>query len=98
MNRFLGGFGYGLVRQPVSNFARQIPVIGGLGDEIAMLAVTGFASTQLSGIPKKIADAGFIIEASRLGSESDILSKLTGALGGSAPETQTATAQGATFA
>lgn len=71
MKEAVGAAAYGALRQPLSNLVRNVPVIGALGDEVAMLAATYYLHNKVfkkNGIAKRAARAGFTIEASRLGS------------------------------
>lgn len=58
---------YGAGRGYISQYAAKIPVIGGLGDEAAMLAVTYAGKKWGSGTIKKVATAGYNIEWYNLG-------------------------------
>lgn len=62
----LGGAGYGVIREPLSQLSAQVPLIGGLGDEVALLALSWVMATRTSGIFKKIGKAGLVIEAHNL--------------------------------
>lgn len=73
----VGGALYGAVRAPISQLARRLPVIGALGDEVALLAVTGIGANMTSGVVKKVMRKGFTFESVLLGNQ---LAK--GALGG----------------
>ena len=67
--KVVAGIGYGIVRQPLSTLTRQIPIpiVGGLGDEVALLAVSAFLSTQTKGIIRQIGNAGVYIESHNIG-------------------------------
>jgi len=58
---------YGAARGYVNQYARMIPVIGGFGDEAAMLAVTYAGKRWGGGTIKKVATAGFNVECFNLG-------------------------------
>jgi hypothetical protein len=86
----IGGLGYGMVREPLNSLAKKIPVIGGLGDEIALGMVAYFAGKHLKGTAKTIARSALTIEAHNLGRQmlGGTLSGLLGTQQISAPSNQ----------
>lgn len=78
LGKALAGMGYGLARQPLSNLvASVIPgAMGQLGDEVIMTGANMLIAQNTKGLLKKVANAGTIIESSRLGA-----SLISGGLG-----------------
>jgi len=62
----LGGAGYGVIREPLSQLSAKIPMVGGLGDEVALMGASYLMATKGSGIIRKIGRAGLVIEAHNL--------------------------------
>lgn len=61
---------YGAVRAPISNWIQSvvpIPVIGSIGDEVAMGLVNYMVAKNTSGMLKKVAMKGLVVENARLG-------------------------------
>jgi len=75
---------YGAVRAPVSGWLQSvlpIPVIGSIGDEVAMGAVNYLLAKNTSGMIRDVALKGLVVENARLG---EALIGMTGiSLGGS---------------
>lgn len=65
--RVLGGFGYGLVREPVNRLMKQLPFVGTIGDELALGLVAALVRQRTSGTIKAVADAALSIESHNLG-------------------------------
>jgi len=66
MKLALGGAIYGLVREPINQFAGKIPLIGGFGDEVALGVISYIAATKGTGWVRNIGRAGVVIEAHNL--------------------------------
>lgn len=62
----LGGAGYGIVREPINQLVSNVPLIGGLGDEVVMLIASYLMATKTSGVLRKVGRAGIVIEAHNL--------------------------------
>ena len=61
---------YGAVRAPLSNWIQSvvpIPVIGSIGDEVAMGLVNYMVAKNTGGMLKKVAMKGLVVENARLG-------------------------------
>lgn len=67
MKRIIGGFTYGVVREPINQLAKKVPIVGTMGDEIALAALALLVSNNSSGIVKNIADSAVVVEAHNLG-------------------------------
>lgn len=57
---------YGLVREPLNQLSRRLPVVGGMADELGLLAVSGAAAYWGSGAVRAAGLAGMTIEAHNL--------------------------------
>lgn len=68
MGLMLGGAGYGMIRGPLNSVTKMIPlpVIGSLGDEVALGVASYFLATKGKGLVKKIGQAGLVIESHNL--------------------------------
>lgn len=62
---------YGAIRSPVSNFVKSKVggQFGNLGDDFAMLILTGAGATYGKGTLRKVAESGFIVESALFGSQ-----------------------------
>lgn len=61
---------YGAARAPISNLIAKyvpIPVLGGIGDEVAMGAINYLVAKNMSGIFRDVAMKGLVIENARVG-------------------------------
>jgi len=61
---------YGAIRAPVSNWVQSVvplPVIGNVGDEVAMGLINWLVAKNTSGMLRNIAVKGLVIENARLG-------------------------------
>lgn len=91
--KMVGGFGYGVVREPINQLAKKVPFVGGFGDEVLMLGVSALLATKTSGVMRQIGNAGVYVESHNLG-RNIAGGMLGGILGTSATST---TSSGATF-
>lgn len=73
----IGGFIYGVARQPIQNITKNF--LGGVSDEIGMLLVTGVIANFTTGQIRNAALIGMAIEASTLAKNFN-LGGLTGGL------------------
>lgn len=92
----VAGFSYGIVREPINEVVKTLTAKLGIpalqtSDEIALLITSGILSRNLSGLPKRIADAGFLIESHNLGRNINLGSILPGAT--AAPAAQVGAAE-----
>lgn len=75
---------YGALRSPVSNFVQNavpLPVIGDVGDEVAMGLLNYFVAKNTSGMISDIAKKGLVVENARLGESIAGMTGLTAAAG-----------------
>lgn len=66
----LDAMAYGAIRAPISSWFQSvvpIPMVGALGDEVAMGLANWFVAKNTSGIPKKVAMKGLVVENARAG-------------------------------
>lgn len=66
----LDAMAYGAVRAPISNWVQStipIPVIGNVGDEVAMGLLNWMVAKNTSGMMKKVALKGLVVENARFG-------------------------------
>lgn len=72
---------YGAVRAPVSNFVQNavpLPVIGNIGDEVAMGLLNWLVAKNTSGMVRDIAVKGLVVENARLGESVATMTGLAG--------------------
>ena len=73
---------YGAARAPVSNWIQKtlpIPVIGTIGDEVAMGLINYLVAKNTSGMIRDVALKGLVVENARLGEAAVEMTGLTGA-------------------
>ena len=72
---------YGAVRAPISNFVAgviPIPVIGNVGDELAMGLIDYLVAKNTSGMLRDVAVKGLVVENARLGEAVATMTGLSG--------------------
>jgi hypothetical protein len=72
---------YGAVRAPISDFVAgviPIPVIGNVGDELAMGLIDYLVAKNTSGMLRDVAVKGLVVENARLGEAVAGMTGLTG--------------------
>lgn len=73
---------YGAVRAPVSDFVQKtvpIPIIGTVGDELAMGLISYLVAKNTSGMLRDVAIKGLVVENARVGEALAGMTGLTGA-------------------
>lgn len=60
---------YGAFRAPVNSLAKNVPIVGNLGDEAGLLVMNSLIASNTSGPIKRIAKSGIAIEAARVGEQ-----------------------------
>lgn len=63
----LAGAGYGFVREPINQLAKNIPVVGNLADEVALGALGFMADKYGKGMIKQLGKAMIVVESYNLG-------------------------------